>query len=199
MGEIADKIERLKMFYNAKTDEELAKKLDVSVNTVRSWKQRKAIPAEYELQIMQNAPINASANIVSIKLYKDVRLSAGGGTVNYSADTALVTYDEAYYRNQIYHKKNGVHCAIVDGDSMLPTFQTGDIALVDETDITLKDGKVYVINYFGEDMIKRMRRYGKDVVFIGDNEDIEVFKFRKLEDGVSIIGRVVKNLSVRDL
>jgi len=119
-------------------------------------------------------------------------------TTKLSSD-ALITYNEAYYRNQIYHKRNGVHCAIIDGDSMLPTFQTGDIALIDETDLELKDGKIYAINYFGEDMIKRMRRYKNSIVFVGDNELIENVEYRIYEDGVSITGRVVKNLSVRDL
>jgi Peptidase S24-like len=88
---------------------------------------------------------------------------------------------------------------IIADTTMNPTMQIADTAIIDTSDTTPINDKIYAINYYGDIMIKRAARYKQDMVFVGDNEDIEKVKFRTLDDGVKILGRVVKNLCVRDL
>ena len=62
----AEKIRILKQIFEAKTDEELAEKLEVSVFAVRNWKQRDNLPKKYELLLVQKVGDSFSNNANSV-------------------------------------------------------------------------------------------------------------------------------------
>ncbi len=81
----------------------------------------------------------------------------------------------------------------VRGRSMEPTFNEGDTVFINKLDTEPSDGAVFVINYEGEDVIKRLTRDAGDWYLVSDNRAQEYH--RKLCKGAEciIIGRVVRS------
>lgn len=82
----------------------------------------------------------------------------------------------------------------VRGRSMEPTFNEGDTVFINKKDTEPFDGAVFVINYEGEDVIKRLSRDAGDWWLTSDNPNQQQFH-RKLCRGAEciIIGRVVRS------
>lgn len=82
----------------------------------------------------------------------------------------------------------------VRGRSMEPTFNEGDTVFINKSDTEPFDGAVFVINYEGEDVIKRLSRDAGDWWLTSDNPNQQQFH-RKLCRGAEciIIGRVVRS------
>jgi len=82
----------------------------------------------------------------------------------------------------------------VRGQSMEPTFYEGDTVIINQDDTTPVDGAVFVINYEGEDVIKRLVRDAGDWWLMSDNPNQQRYH-RKLCKGAAclILGRVVRS------
>lgn len=79
------------------------------------------------------------------------------------------------------------------GDSMFPTIKDGDAILVDTSDRTPRDGKLYVITYNGDLMAKRLVELGGRWFIESDNRtDPKWHKPQPLDGtkGIEIHGRV---------
>lgn len=81
-------------------------------------------------------------------------------------------------------------------DSMAPTITDGAVLLVDTSQTAPESGRVYVLNWFGEERVKRLHRVGASRYRVSsDNPNKaefpdEVIDFEESPD-VRIIGRVV--------
>lgn len=82
----------------------------------------------------------------------------------------------------------------VRGQSMEPTFHEGDTVIINQDDAKPVDGAVFVINYEGEDVIKRLARDAGDWWLMSDNPNQQRYH-RKLCKGEAclILGRVVRS------
>lgn len=79
------------------------------------------------------------------------------------------------------------------GDSMEPRIRDGDAILFDMSDTAPKDDNIYIVNYDGHVMAKRLQKLGKDWFLVSENRENP--KWRKpvlinFDDGFSIVGRV---------
>jgi phage repressor protein C with HTH and peptisase S24 domain len=80
----------------------------------------------------------------------------------------------------------------VKGDSMEPTMSQGDTVVINTADKTLKDGKIFAINYEGEAVIKRVERNIGQWWLVSDNLDQRQYPKKICAgDACIIIGRVV--------
>lgn len=61
------------------------------------------------------------------------------------------------------------HVFYVSGDSMAPTIKDGAVVLFDTSDRTLRSGKLYVIAWSGERLVKRLFNEGGVVKVVSDN------------------------------
>lgn len=79
------------------------------------------------------------------------------------------------------------------GESMLPTIRPGDLLLVDTTDRTVKEVGVYVLEYHGERMVKRVqRKLDGSLVLFSDNATYEPDRMEgEMLQSVTVVGRVV--------
>lgn len=79
----------------------------------------------------------------------------------------------------------------VDGDSMLPKYQNGDMIYVKKQS-TLYDGEIGVVVYNGKGYLKQFYKDGADISLISLNEDYEDITIT-LDDDTSfyIVGKVV--------
>jgi phage repressor protein C with HTH and peptisase S24 domain len=84
----------------------------------------------------------------------------------------------------------------VRGESMEPALYEGDTVIVNTADKKLVDGLVYVVNYEGEAVIKRMIRDAGQWWLASDNADQRKYH-RKLCKGAEciVIGRVIRKES----
>lgn len=85
---------------------------------------------------------------------------------------------------------------IVKGDSMIPNLHDGDTIVVNTKDKQLVSGSVYVINYEGEAVVKRMVRDAGQWWLMSDNPD-QARYHRQLCKGAEciVIGKVVRKES----
>lgn len=85
---------------------------------------------------------------------------------------------------------------VVRGDSMEPSLHDGDTIVVNTIDKQLVSGSVYVINYEGEAIVKRMLRDAGQWWLTSDNADQRKYH-RQLCKGAEciVIGRVVRKES----
>jgi phage repressor protein C with HTH and peptisase S24 domain len=85
---------------------------------------------------------------------------------------------------------------IVKGESMEPALYDGDVIVVNTRDTKLVDGAVYVVNYEGEAVVKRMIRDAGNWWLCSDNSDQRRYH-KKLCKGAEciVIGRVVRKES----
>jgi len=85
---------------------------------------------------------------------------------------------------------------IVKGESMVPNLHEGDTVIVNTRDTKLVSGAVYVVNYEGEAVVKRMIRDAGQWWLASDNAD-QVRYHKQLCKGAEciVIGRVVRKES----
>lgn len=85
---------------------------------------------------------------------------------------------------------------VVKGESMVPNLHEGDTVIVNTRDTKLVSGAVYVVNYEGEAVVKRMIRDAGQWWLASDNAD-QVRYHKQLCKGAEciVIGRVVRKES----
>ena len=84
----------------------------------------------------------------------------------------------------------------VRGESMEPALYEGDVIVVNTRDTSLMDGAVYVVNYEGEVVVKRLMRDAGQWWLTSDNADQRKYH-RKLCKGAEciLIGKVIRKES----
>ncbi|MDP8173152.1 helix-turn-helix transcriptional regulator [Pasteurella skyensis] len=103
----------------------------------------------------------------------DIYASAGDGeliTSDFVEEITTISYKQEYFQ-QIFNSANAEFIKLINvkGDSMSPTFESGDLVFVD-TSINRFDGDgVYIFNYNNELRIKRLQRTGEQLLVISDN------------------------------
>ena len=82
----------------------------------------------------------------------------------------------------------------VSGDSMEPNLWDGDLVVFNSVDATPRDGDVFVVNYEGEVVIKRLSRDAGEWWLTSDNPR---HKPKRCDEYAEIIGRVIYKQSER--
>jgi phage repressor protein C with HTH and peptisase S24 domain/DNA-binding XRE family transcriptional regulator len=125
----------------------------------------------------------------------DVHLSAGGGREQVEID--LVKDNPQAFRTEWIRlmrlKPNKLAAMRAAGESMEPTIHDGDSLLVDTSQTTVQDGKVYALWYDGGERVKRLFRLpGGGLRIVSDNARFPTVEVQPSEiEHVRVIGRVV--------
>ena len=137
------------------------------------------------------------SDFVLLPLY-DIRASAGHGAWN---DDERVSKTLAFRRDWIAAdlraNPDTLVLVYVDGDSMETTLSSGDVVMVDRSQLALRSDGIYVFSYDGSLLIKRLQRMAGDTVrVISDNPrftayDLQVQDFEGEHARAQMIGRVV--------
>ncbi len=79
------------------------------------------------------------------------------------------------------------------GESMVPTIHDGDLLLIDTTDRRFREFGIYVLEFTGQRLVKRVqRKLDGSLLLISDNEIYEPERIPpERTDGVKVLGRVV--------
>jgi phage repressor protein C with HTH and peptisase S24 domain len=92
-----------------------------------------------------------------------------------------------------------VKVVLASGDSMAPTVVDGAPVFIDTSDRGLNDGRIYVFEFDGEVMIRRVQRLADgDIELLCDNGRLypaqRIEKFRIVE--IRVVGRVLSSSSI---
>lgn len=79
----------------------------------------------------------------------------------------------------------------VNGDSMSPGLYDGDLVVINTESTEPKDGEVFVINYEGEAVIKRLKRDGGQWWLSSDNPDKVRYGDKRCDEHAIVIGQVI--------
>ncbi|HFU3970045.1 TPA: helix-turn-helix domain-containing protein [Streptococcus suis] len=109
------------------------------------------------------------------------KLSAGIGASVYGD----LDYDVVYYNEELPHD----FASWVDGDSMEPTYQNGEVALIRETGFDY-DGAVYAVVWDSQTYIKKVYREEEGLRLVSINKDYPD-KFAPFDENPRVIGKIV--------
>ncbi|MGY6089398.1 S24 family peptidase [Avibacterium paragallinarum] len=134
-----------------------------------------------------------------IELLSDIEASAGYGVVGgdtYSA-VELIQFSEEQY-TMLFSNIRSEYIKIVNvrGDSMSPTFESGDLLYVD-TRIRHYDGDgIYIFIYSGYRHVKRLQMAGSKLLVLSDNKAYKEWEINQSnEDEFFIEGKVMVSQS----
>lgn len=109
------------------------------------------------------------------------KLSAGIGASVYG----YLDYDVVYYNEELPHD----FASWVDGNSMEPTYQNGEVALIRETGFDY-DGAVYAVVWDSQTYIKKVYREEEGLRLVSINKDYPD-KFAPFDENPRVIGKIV--------
>lgn len=109
------------------------------------------------------------------------KLSAGIGASVYGD----LDYDVVYYNKELPHD----FASWVDGNSMEPTYQNGEVALIRETGFDY-DGAVYAVVWDSQTYIKKVYREEEGLRLVSINKDYPD-KLAPFDENPRVIGKIV--------
>lgn len=119
--------------------------------------------------------------LFSVRVLKDVPLSAGLGDNYYDEYEYETVYSEKSYNYDI--------AAYIHGDSMMPKYSDGEVALINETGFDYS-GAVYAIYLNGQTFIKKVYKEDDHYRIVSINDEYPD-KFAYSEDEFRIVGKVI--------
>lgn len=133
---------------------------------------------------------------VEIPFYKDFSVACGHGT-----DLVAMENEKRRLRfsrltlDRIGSHKDKVFATLAEGDSMSPTINDKDTIWIDESKTSIKDGKIFVFEYGGLCMCKRLYRLPNNgLKIVSDNTidypEWEITGEQKETNGFRLIGWV---------
>ncbi|HFH9935025.1 TPA: LexA family transcriptional regulator [Streptococcus suis] len=140
--------------------------------------QEKAITYVRDLVSSQKV-ISISEKRSEYRVYE--KLSAGIGASVYGD----LDYDVVYYNEELPHD----FASWVDGNSMEPTYQNGEVALIRETGFDY-DGAVYAVVWDSQTYIKKVYREEEGLRLVSINKDYPD-KFAPFDENPRVIGKIV--------
>lgn len=136
------------------------------------------------------------ADELEFVFYKDFRVACGHGSdgVAYDNEWRKLRMSRATIE-RIGSYKDKIFATLADGDSMSPTINDGDTIWVDMSKQNIKDGKIFVFEYGGLFMCKRLYRLPNDGLrVVSDNADIypewQITGEQRQQNGFRLIGWV---------
>ena len=139
-------------------------------------------------------PLSASlADFVFVPQY-DVRASAGHGSIVHSEQIVdHLAFKKAWISSSLGCNEKDLALITVKGDSMEPTLSSNDLILIDLRKNKITENAVYVLQYDGSLLVKRIqRRMDGSVIIKSDNPEYENEQLnRDQADQLKVLGLVV--------
>lgn len=154
----------------------------------------KAAPMKYEAgqPLAPPAAREPSPDFVPVRR---VRLKVSAGVTGFSVEPlngdGLPIFFRADWLASKRLRADKLVAVRVNGDSMAPGLYDGDLVVINTDDATPKDGEVFVVNYEGEAVIKRMRRDGGLWWLASDNPDKTRYADKRCDEHAVVVGRVI--------
>ncbi|WP_170111921.1 XRE family transcriptional regulator [Photobacterium frigidiphilum] len=196
---------------NAFTQKELAKKIKVTPMAISQWENNTTEPKGSNLRalvslfdvtfewlllgVQRKEVIIDNAACVSIPFYENVAASAGLGTIPINREFSHVSIDINMLKGTSI---KDLVCIKVTGESMEPVLLDSSIIIIDMTERSIRDGKIYVVRQEEIIRVKSLSYTSTGIKFKSYNSEYndENYTFQELSN-FEILGRVVCQLSYR--
>ena len=176
-----------------KTARALSRSLDISYKWVLLGEGPVQVPSE-ELPVSLSAPVKDGIDPYAYAYIRKAKahLSAGGGVI---PEEEFEDQRYAFIRSWLKTVATSESACVlmeIDGDSMRPTLESGDMVLVDQGRQDLISDGIYAFGEGDVINIKRLQRVYPNVRIVSDNPDRECYPSREVEPStIRIIGRVI--------
>lgn len=180
-----------------KSQNQIARELEVAPNTVGAWRRIGVWPDYSTFEKIKKLTgkdqkwflLEKAEEFVAIPMYSP-KLAAGAGAVPI-AEEVLGTYQ---FRRDWYSTLGAStnHSGLfkVQGDSMSPMLEDGDVVLVDMTDRKVRDGKTYAIGEEDNIQIKQLRTGQKGMLRVISFNHEAYPEYKRRQADLRIIGRI---------
>ncbi|HDM8071936.1 helix-turn-helix transcriptional regulator (plasmid) [Vibrio harveyi] len=202
MEDISDriKLKRLELRLNQR---ELAKKLRLTAPSVSQWERGVSEPKGNNLinlaKVFRTTPewllTGMEKNLdeplcICVPLLENVLAAGGDGATN-DDFTSISTVPVPSYVTK-HRNINQIVSIQVMGDSMEPMLYDGGLVVIDKSEVSIRDGKVYVFRQDGMLRVKRLVLISGGVLIKSQNPayNSETLQFKDCTD-FQIIGRVI--------
>lgn len=171
-----------------KVDTLVAKILYYTVNANPDWLLEGTKP-----MFLEKARV--SEDYAYIPLY-DVKVAAGAGAFPPEGEEVkdMLAFKRDWIISELRVNVSGLNMLFVEGDSMTPTLNPGDVMLiVKDQELVIQDG-IYVVRLEGALLVKRLQRLPGNILKVkSDNQNYEPYTIdlTKEHKDFAIIGRVV--------
>jgi phage repressor protein C with HTH and peptisase S24 domain len=187
-------------------DKDIAAALNISKEHYSRLKKSNKVPLEAIITFCakENLVINyilfnqiseslslATDNIITVKYFKNINSSAGGGSFNYEEDFESLGIDSEIVK-QLGGEKNikNIEAINVIGDSMEPLLKDKSIIFIDRSKTLIEEEEIYVVNTEQGILVKKLRV--KTYNFIDLVSVNKIYsKQRLLRKDVCVLGKVV--------
>jgi len=208
MGNLGERIRELR---GGMQQAELASKLGIHKNTMVNYEKGDRSPdANLLLKFLEIFPETSPAWLLTGEGPKDRfaplpdrfvmfpkhEISAGAGPRRHVESEQIVdfvSFKDDWIHNYLRVPTKNLALLTVKGDSMAPTFNAGDLILVDLRTTRIEDSAVYVIEFDDALLVKRaQRKLDGSIVIKSDNALYEPEVLNKDQaEALRIVGRVV--------
>lgn len=187
---------------------ELAERIgEKNIQTVNNWFTRGSIPNKKIILVMNALGIDIKNIISGVELknsslvipYIEISASAGFGFEVDNLDEFPRNKDITIQRDGLqFSKESNLMSLNVVGKSMLPTIMPDDIVIIDTAINSYKGDNLYVLNYAGNLLVKRLQfnPSTNSIMVISDNPEFKSFSINLHEDQSSLIilGSVISSI-----
>ncbi|EIH9537421.1 regulatory protein [Cronobacter sakazakii] len=182
---------------------ELARRLDVSAQSVAYWVKGTTVPRGKRLSKLSEisglpqswflgeqqthsfpsiAAPGQSSDSVTFKVL-DVEFSCGDGSHvkgDFIDVVRSIELDQEYARQVVGNRPfRNIEIGNAKGDSMIPTIAPGDLLFLDKT-VTYFDGDgIYAFCFDGECYVKRLQKVGTKIIVLSDNPNYQPWSIEK--------------------
>jgi len=145
------------------------------------------LPVEAEPVSFNGAVSNDYAMILIDSAFN---ASRKGEAINPDNLIDSIAFKKAWLKDSLNVNHENLLLKNIEGDSMEPTLRPGDLALIDSSDSSKRDG-IYLLRINGVFLVRRIQRFPSKIKIICDNPLYESFEVNIIDKGVEIIGRVI--------
>lgn len=189
-----EKLDKIKLDWNLKTDEELSKKLQTSKTNIDSWIKRNKIPDKWLLKLEQIVPIEEQKILKIPKLSAKVSAGYNIQQIDSIEQIGELILDISIFKTPPPTK---IYSMQVDGYSMIPMIFPDSWVIFDDSKQFKGDG-LYVINWDDCLMVKQISASPRKgiVNIISANKDYQSWEVDLNDNQCSfvIFGKVIRTI-----
>jgi len=196
--------DRLKKVLNAKSDDDLAKGLEITPQAFFSFKKQNNIPSELLVRFCLVHQISIdwlirgdqekNSEYVQIPMYCPGAFT--GETENENKQAAdTIAFNSEWLKSEFKANKLNLYLLLVYDDTMEPTLKNGDIAIVNRRETSLFRDGIYLLRIKGASIVKRVQRLPDGFLLMSsDNHAYQSIKVKQEElnkGEIFVVGRIV--------
>jgi phage repressor protein C with HTH and peptisase S24 domain len=190
-------------------DKDVAKALNIPQGTFASMKKRNSIPYEEILEFCAIKKISVNwlffdqavdmlkeetDKFFQVRYYADIRASAGGGAYGFDEGVQeSIRVDKKIMKNMVGTGNTALEAIHVNGESMEPTLQDGNIVFLDRTQTDINKEGIFIAFTTTGLFIKRIKQREDGMIALLSDNTLYSPQLIAPEE-LTIVGKVVGNI-----